>query len=60
MEHYKAVGEGVSIAILVGTLAKILPAIAATLSIVWYGVLLYDRFFKRKNEETTDKGRGKG
>lgn len=56
MEHIKPMADGISLAIIVGTLAKVLPAIAALLSITWYGVLLYDRFFKRDGKKTTTKG----
>lgn len=51
----KLVAEGISLAIIAGTIAKILPAIASVLSIVWYGVLLYDRF-KNRPKKTTNKG----
>jgi hypothetical protein len=33
----------------VGTLLGWLPHIAATLGIVWYCILIYDRFFGDKN-----------
>lgn len=41
-ETTKTVGDAVSIVTVVGTLANILPAIAALLTIVWTGIRIYE------------------
>jgi hypothetical protein len=38
----KATGDAVSIVTVVGTLAEILPAIAALLTIIWTGFRIYE------------------
>lgn len=38
----KATGDAVSIVTVVGTLAQVLPAIAALLTIVWTGLRIYE------------------
>jgi hypothetical protein len=38
----KATGDALSIATVVGTLAQILPAIAALLTIIWTGFRIYE------------------
>jgi hypothetical protein len=41
-ESAKQVGDAVSIVTVVGTLAEVLPAIAALLTIVWTAVRIYE------------------
>ena len=41
-ETAKAAGDAVSIVTVVGTLAEILPAIAALLTIIWTGFRIYE------------------
>ena len=38
----KATGDAVSIVTVVGTLAQVLPAIAALLTIIWTGLRIYE------------------
>jgi hypothetical protein len=38
----KAVGDAVSIVTVVGTLAQILPALAAILTIIWTAIRIYE------------------
>jgi hypothetical protein len=40
--------EFVAVGSILASLAGILPAIATLLAIVWYGVMLYDRFWRKK------------
>lgn len=48
-----ATGHAISLASLIGWAAGVLPSVATGLAIVWYGVLLYDRF------STKRRGRGR-
>jgi hypothetical protein len=41
-EGAKLVGDAVSIATVVGTLAQVLPAIAALFTIIWTGFRIYE------------------
>ena len=41
-ETAKAAGDAVSIVTVVGTLAEVLPAIAALLTIIWTGFRIYE------------------
>lgn len=41
-EHVKQVGDAVSILTVVGTLAELLPAIAAVLTIVWTAIRIFE------------------
>lgn len=41
-------GEVLSASVIIASLAGWLPPIAALLGIVWYCVLLYDRFLRKK------------
>jgi FtsH-binding integral membrane protein len=41
-EGIKHVGDAVSIVTVVGTLANVLPAIAALFTIVWTGIRIYE------------------
>ena len=41
-ETAKAAGDAVSLVTVVGTLAEVLPAIAALLTIVWTGFRIYE------------------
>jgi hypothetical protein len=43
MHHIKQILDAASFVAVVGTLTKLLPPIAAALSIVWISVQLYDR-----------------
>lgn len=47
-EHTKHFLDSVSGVAVLGSLIKILPAIAALFSIVWYGIRIYDRFKPKK------------
>jgi hypothetical protein len=42
-EHIKQVGDAVSILTVVGTLAELLPAIAAILTIVWTAIRIWEQ-----------------
>ena len=41
-EHVKQVGDALSILTVVGTLAELLPAIAAVLTIVWTAIRIFE------------------
>jgi hypothetical protein len=41
-EGVKHVMDAISYAVVVGVLAEVLPVIAATLSIIWLGMQMYD------------------
>ena len=41
-ETAKAAGDAVSIVTVVGTLAEVLPAVAALLTIIWTGFRIYE------------------
>jgi hypothetical protein len=52
-EQVKAVGDAISILTVVGTLAELLPAIAAILTIIWTVIRIWEtdtmqRMFNRK------------
>ena len=50
-EHTKHVVDAVSGVTVLGTLAQVLPSIAALLSIAWYSIRIYEYFkskFKKK------------
>lgn len=52
-EQVKAVGDAISILTVVGTLAELLPAIAAVLTIIWTAIRIWEtdtmqRMFNRK------------
>ena len=46
-EHTKHVVDTISGITVLGTIAQILPAIAALLSIVWYAIRIYEHFKKK-------------
>lgn len=46
-EHTKHVVDTISGLTVLGTIAQILPAIAALLSIIWYAIRIYE-YFKNK------------
>jgi hypothetical protein len=48
-------GHTTSIGIIFGTLSNALPHIAAIVSITWYSILIYDRYKKGRQNETTTK-----
>lgn len=51
----RIVGEGMSLGIIVATIAQWLPSAVALMAFAWYAVLFYDRFKKKKqNEIKTD------
>jgi hypothetical protein len=52
-EPVKHVVDIVSFATALGTLAQLLPPIAALLTIIWTGIRIYDRF-KRKADSQKD------
>lgn len=41
-EQVKVVGDGVSIGAALGTIAGVLPAIAALVTIIWTGIRIYE------------------
>jgi len=41
-EGVKIVGDGISLITVVGTLAQVLPAIAALFTIIWTGFRIYE------------------
>ena len=45
MDHAWVVGELASLASVVGALVGLLPTIATVFAILWYGVMIYDRFW---------------
>jgi hypothetical protein len=52
-EHVKQVGDAISILTVVGTLAELLPAIAAILTIMWTAIRIWETdtvqcMFRRK------------
>lgn len=40
----KAGGDAVSFTVVIGTLANVLPSVAAAFSIAWYALRFWDRF----------------
>ena len=59
-EHVKQVGDALSIITVVGTLAELLPAMAAILTIVWTAIRIWETdtvqiIFGRKKDETKTK-----
>lgn len=48
--------EAVSATVVVSSLLGYLPPLAAALGIVWYLVLLYDRFLRNKINRISTKG----
>ena len=58
-EHIKQVGDAVSILTVVGTLAELLPAIAAILTIMWTAIRIWEtdtiqRMFGNKGNTNAD------
>jgi|LakMenEpi03Aug12_release.lakeMendotaPanAssembly.Ray.scaffolds.fasta_scaffold1447282_3 hypothetical protein len=58
-EHIKQVGDALSIITVVGTLAELLPAMAAILTIVWTAIRIWETdtiqyIFKRKKTNETE------
>ncbi len=56
-EHVKQIGDALSISTVVGTLANLLPAIAAILTIVWTAIRIWETdtvqmIFGRKKDES--------
>lgn len=47
-EHFKHIADWVAAGVGIATLLKVLPALAALMTIVWTGVRLYDRFKGKK------------
>jgi hypothetical protein len=59
-EHVKQVGDALSIITVVGTLAELLPAMAAVLTIIWTAIRIWETdtiqmIFGRKKDETKTK-----
>jgi hypothetical protein len=59
-EHVKQIGDALSIITVVGTLAELLPAMAAVLTIVWTAIRIWETdtvqmIFGRKKDETKTK-----
>jgi hypothetical protein len=59
-EHIKQVGDAISILTVVGTLAELLPAIAAILTIMWTAIRIWETdtvqcmFRRNKGNENAD------
>lgn len=58
-EHIKQVGDAISILTVVGTLAELLPAIAAILTIMWTAIRIWETdtvqcMFKKKGKTNAD------
>ena len=58
-EHIKQVGDAISIITVVSTLAELLPAMAAILTIVWTAIRIWETdtiqyIFKRKKTNETE------
>lgn len=47
--HPKQAIDGVAAVTIVGSLAGYLPAVAALLGIIWYGMQMYDWIVKHRN-----------
>lgn len=59
-EQVKQIGDAISILTVVGTLAELLPALAAILTIVWTAIRIWEtntvqRIFGRKHIENTEE-----
>ena len=59
-EQVKQLGDAISILTVVGTLAELLPALAAILTIVWTAIRIWEtdtvqRMFGRKHIENTEE-----
>jgi hypothetical protein len=59
-EQVKQLGDAISIITVVGTLAELLPAIAAILTIIWTAIRIWEtdtvqRMFGRKHIENTEE-----
>jgi hypothetical protein len=61
-EHIKQVGDALSIITVVGTLAELLPAMAAILTIVWTAIRIWETdtiqflFHRKKEKSNADSG----
>lgn len=53
----RVVAEAIPLSVIIGTLAQVLPPIAALLAILWYAQLFYDRHFGKGRG---DRGGGTG
>jgi hypothetical protein len=56
----KAIGDALSVATVVGTIAQMLPAIAAIFTIIWTGIRIYETdtvqgIFGKKPKETKEE-----
>ena len=56
----KAIGDALSVATVVGTIAQMLPAIAAIFTIIWTGIRIYEtdtvqKLFGKKPKETKEE-----
>jgi hypothetical protein len=47
-DSVRVAGDAISFGIVVGTLVKLLPAIAALASFIWYSILIWEKFKKKK------------
>jgi hypothetical protein len=59
-EQVKQIGDALSIITVVGTLAELLPAIAAVLTIVWTAIRIWETetiqcVFRRSNKNANDR-----
>lgn len=56
-ESFKAAGDWLAVSVALGTLAKVLPSVAALLSIIWYSVRFYDRWQAKREGRKLDLDR---
>lgn len=48
-------GDGISLGIIAATIVNLLPAFAALCSVVWYGILFYEKFTQKNKDATPSK-----
>lgn len=53
-DQLKPVGETISWGALIGSLIGWLPTVATLLTVLWYGVLFYDRYMMKKRNRSDD------
>lgn len=49
-EQLRTIGDVIAGSTVIATIAGLLPAAAAAFAILWYCILIYDRFRKKKND----------
>lgn len=56
-ESVKVAGDWLSVSVALATLAKVLPSLAAVLSIAWYLARFYDRWLAKREGRKPDLDR---